>query len=141
MAEENAAAPEAPAVTEAPLEATTEVTAEVTAEAPAVNGIPAGLARVVVKNGFDQGIRFTLDQQFRVERDNLSGEWDLQPQESVTLLVYPGAMGFSVSTPWNGGLAGNANYTIDPDQERILWLTFVPDPDGSGRWDLLFWNE
>lgn len=131
----------AEAPTDAPVEAAPEITAEVTAEAPAATGIPTGLARVTVRNGFDQGVRFTLDQQYRVERDNLSGEWDLQPQESVTLLVYPGAMAFSVSTPWNGGLAGNANYTIDPDQDRVLWITFVPDPDGSGRWDLLSWNE
>jgi hypothetical protein len=40
---------------------------------------------------------------------------------------------FSASTPWRG-LAGNADFFIDSQQSRVLWLTFVPDPDGSGNW-------
>ncbi len=106
-------------------------------ETPTVAPIPTGQARLVVNNGFDQIIRFTLDQQYRSERDNLSGEWDLQPGQSVSILVFPGMVPFSVSSPW-GGLSGNANITVDAEQERSLWLYFIPDPDGSGKWVLQF---
>jgi hypothetical protein len=130
---------EAPADTAAPPveEVATEAapTEEATPEAAAV--IPPGLARIVVNNGFDQVMRFTLDQQYRVERDNLSGEWDLQPGQSIMLLVYPGMIPFTVSTPWRG-ISGNADFFIDMDQERQLWLYFVPDPDGSGNWILQY---
>lgn len=122
-----------------PAEATvTDPAAETTEAAPdAPAGIPAGQARLVVNNGFDQVVRFTLDQTYRVELDNLSGEWDLQPGQSVSILVYPGMIPFSVSTPWRG-LSDNADVTIEGDQERALWLYFIPDPDGSGNWVLQF---
>jgi len=113
----------------------TATEAAVDANAPAA--IPAGLARIIVNNGFDQVMRFTLDQQYRVETNNLSGEWDLQPGESISVLVYPGMIPFSASTPWNG-LADNADLVIEKDQERALWLFFVPDPDGSGNWNLQY---
>jgi uncharacterized protein YgiM (DUF1202 family) len=150
-AEEVAAAPveeviepapveEAP-VEEAPVAAVEEAPAEATEAAPeatpAPAAIPTGQARLVVNNGFDQVVRFTLDQKYRVELDNLSGEWDLQPGQSVSILVYPGMIPFSVSTPWRG-LADNADVTVDADQERVLWLYFIPDPDGSGNWILQF---
>lgn len=119
-------------------EVATEAATDAAAATPAPAGIPAGLARIVVNNGFDQVMRFTLDQRYRVALDNLSGEWDLQPGQSLSLLVYPGMIAFSASTPWNGGLAGNAEFSIDKDQERALWLYFVPDPDGSGAWNLQY---
>jgi hypothetical protein len=141
---EEAPAEPVDAVTEAaPVEAAPveEVTAEATEAAPeatpAPAGIPTGLARLVVNNGFDQVVRFTLDQSYRVETDNLSGEWDLQPGQSVSILVYPGMIPFSVSTPWRG-LSDNADVTVEGDQERALWLYFIPDPDGSGNWILQF---
>lgn len=134
---------EAPAVEAAPVEAAPaeEIAAESTEVAPdatpAPAGIPSGQARLVVNNGFDQVVRFTLDQQYRVELNNLSGEWDLQPGQSVSILVYPGMIPFSVSTPWRG-LSDNADVTVEADSERALWLYFIPDPDGSGNWILQF---
>ena len=132
-----------PVVEEVPVEAAPaeEATAETTEAAPdatpAPAGIPTGLARLVVNNGFDQVVRFTLDQKYRVELDNLSGEWDLQPGQSISILVYPNMIPFTVSTPWRG-LSDNADVTVEADQERALWLYFIPDPDGSGSWILQF---
>ncbi len=99
--------------------------------------MPEGLARIVVNNPFDQQIRFTLDQKFRPERENLSGEWDLMPGESVAILVYPGTVAFSVSTPWRG-LSDNAEFVIAEKEERALWIWFVPDPVEKDRWNLQF---
>lgn len=109
-----------------------EATAEPTTPAP--QSIPPGLALIIVNNGFDQQMRFTLDQTFRVESG--PSEFDLQPGESVSILVYPGQIAFSASSPWRG-LSGNADFFIE-DESRTLWITFVPDPDGSGRWILQY---
>ena len=108
-----------------------------TVEAPAAPTIPLDQARIVVNNGFDQEVRFTLDQQYRVELNNLSGEWDLKPGDSISILVYPGTIPFSVSTPWRG-IAGNAEVIVDKNQERSLWLYFVQDPNEKDRWDLQY---
>lgn len=104
---------------------------------PQVAEVPDGLARIVVNNGFDQVMRFTLDQRYRPERDNLSGEWDLEPGTSVSILVYPGMVAFSASTAWRG-LADNADFFINEKEERVLWLYFVPDPVEKDRWNLQF---
>ncbi len=124
-----------------PQGATGELTAGAetpTPEAPAPAGIPEGQARLIVNNGFDQKIRFTPDKQFLVDPEsNLSAEWDLEPGQSVAILVYPGQIGFTASTAWQG-LSDNANVVIGPDQELIIWLYFVLDPDGSGNWNLQF---
>lgn len=99
--------------------------------------VPDGLARIVVNNPFDQVIRFTLDQKYRPERDNLAGEWDMQPGDQVSILVYPGVIAFSVSTPWRG-LSDNAEFTIAEKEERQLWIWFVPDPVEKDKWNLLY---
>lgn len=126
------------AVVETPSETPTEPAAPPEVAPPeAAAAIPPGLARIVVNNGFDQVMRFTLDQQYRVGQDNLSGEWDLQPGQSIVLLVYPGMIPFTGSTPWRG-ISGNADFFIDKDQERQLWLYFVPDPDSAGNWKLQY---
>ena len=127
----------APVDAQPPADAGTTEAPMATEAAPPNSGIPEGLARIVVNNGFDQVIRFTLDQQFRVETDNMSGEWDMQPGQSVAMLVYPGMIPFSASTPWRG-LADNANIQVEMNQERALWLYFVPDPDGSGNFILQY---
>jgi hypothetical protein len=114
---------------------TTEPTAEPT---PAPPSVPPGQVRLTISNQFDREIRFTMDQAYRVERDNLSGEWDLQPGQSMSILVYPGMVPFSVSSPWNE-LRGNANLTLEPDTEKPLYITFIPDPDGSGDWIMQHW--
>lgn len=116
----------------APAEATPVVEATATAGIPTV---PPGQALIVIHNGFDQQIRFTLDQRYRVEVG--PSEYDLQPGQAISLLVYPGQVTFSASTPWRG-ISGNDDFLIDAEQTRDLWITFVPDPDGSGRWMLQF---
>lgn len=118
--------------------ATTPAEAEPVAEitpTTAAPTVPPGQALIVIHNGFDQQIRFTLDQRYRVEV-GLS-EYDLLPGQSVSLLVYPGQLAFSASTPWRG-ISGNDDFLIEAEQTRDLWITFVPDPDGSGRWILQF---
>jgi hypothetical protein len=102
---------------------------------PITTTIPDGQALLIVNNGFDQVVRFTLDQRFRVEHG--TSEFDLQPGQSMSFFVYPGMVAFSVSTPWRG-LSDNADFFIDNKQSRTLWLIFVPDPDGSGNWILQY---
>jgi hypothetical protein len=106
-----------------------------TVSAPITTTIPDGQALLLVNNGFDQVVRFTLDQRFRVEPG--PSEFDLQPGQSMSIAVFPGQVAFSVSTPWRG-LAGNADFFIESKQSRTLWLIFVPDPDGSGDWLLQY---
>lgn len=101
------------------------------ASTPITTTIPEGQALLIVNNGFDQVVRFTLDQHYRVEIG--PSEFDLQPGQSIAVAVFPGQVAFSASTPWRG-LSGNADFFIDSKQSRVLWLTFVPDPDGSGNW-------
>ena len=55
----------------------------------------------------------------------------------MSLLVYPGAIAFSASSPWRG-LSGNTEFFINEKESRTLWVIFVPDPDGSGRWNLQY---
>lgn len=119
---------EAPPAAEAPEEEATPT--------PAVADVPEGLARIVVNNGFDQTIRFTLDQRYRPERDNLSGEWDLEPGASTTILVYPGTIAFSASSAWRG-ISGNAELAIAEKEDRTLWITFVLDPVEVDQWNLV----
>ena len=44
---------------------------------------------------------------------------------------------FSASTAWRG-LGDNADFFINEDEDRSLWLYFVPDPSGNGEWILQF---
>ncbi|MBK8799632.1 MAG: hypothetical protein IPM07_26500 [Anaerolineales bacterium] len=142
VVEENATSEEPPVVEEAPAPseappAEAETPTEEATPMPQVAEVPEGLARIVVNNGFDQVMRFTLDQKFRPERDNLTGEWDLEPGASITILVYPGMVAFTASTPWRG-LSDNADFLINEKEERVLWLYFVPDPVEKDVWNLQF---
>lgn len=123
-----------PPVADTQVDAGEETASEATAPAPSTpitTTIPEGQALLIVNNGFDQVVRFTLDQRHRVEVG--PSEFDLQPGQSISIAVFPGQVAFSASTPWRG-LSGNADFFIDSKQSRVLWLTFVPDPDGSGNW-------
>lgn len=131
----DAAAPQPSAP--APESATEAAPEEPFTPMPEPAAVPDGLARIIVHNSFDQKMRFTLDQQYRPERDNLSGEWDLEPGESVTILVYPGTIAFSASTAWRG-LSGNAELVLTEKEERALWLHFIPDPLEPDRWNLQY---
>ncbi|MCB0044420.1 MAG: hypothetical protein KDD92_03220 [Caldilineaceae bacterium] len=116
-----------------------EVTATepTTGTAQASPAVPAGLAVLQVRNDFEQVIRFTIDQKFRVEQG--PSEADLQPGDSAAYVIYPGMVAFSASTPWRG-LSGNSDMLVESDQLRNLKLTFVPDPDESDKWNLLVWE-
>ncbi|HXF63885.1 MAG TPA: hypothetical protein VNK95_19835 [Caldilineaceae bacterium] len=98
--------------------------------------IPEGQALLVVNNGFQHDIRFTLDQQFRPQEG--PSEYDLPPGGSVSIVVYPGRVAFTASSPW-GGLSGNAEIQVEANQAVPLWLRFEPDPGNSGQW-LLAWQ-
>lgn len=126
----------APAESAAPTSTPTPLVEEATATPePAIAGVPAGYAQIVVNNGFDQIIRFTLDQRHRVDLG--PSEYDLNPGDSVSFVVYPGQVAFSASTPWRG-LSGQTEIYLDKDQTRVLWLSFIPDPGEPGEWILLF---
>jgi hypothetical protein len=103
----------------------------VTVGAPA---IPDGQALLIVNNGFQYQMRFTLDQRYRPV-DGPS-EFDLQPGESLSVVVYPGDVPFTASTPWSG-LSSNASVHVDANQSLTLWLRFEPEPGGSWvfRWN------
>jgi uncharacterized protein YraI len=95
--------------------------------------IPEGLAMLVVNNGFQHPMRFTVDQIYRpVEGPS---EFDLEPGESTNLLVFPGTVAFTASSPWNG-LSGNENIEVGADQSAVLWLRFEPEPEDSSQWYL-----
>jgi hypothetical protein len=95
--------------------------------------IPPGQALLVVNNGFQYDMRFTVDQMYRPIQG--PSEYDLAPGESVSIVVHPGRVAFTASSPWNG-LSGNAELTVDADQSVTLWLRFELDGDGSGEWSL-----
>ena len=98
---------------------------------------PAGQALLQVRNDFDHVIRFTIDQRFRPAQG--PSEYDLEPGQAIQVAVWPGQVAFSVSTPWRG-LSGNADMVLESGQTRDLKLTFVPDPEESGKWNLLVWE-
>ena len=104
-----------------------------TAETPGAPAIPPGQAVLVVNNGFQYEIRFTIDQTFRPNEG--PSEYDLQPGSSVSIVVYPGQVAFTASSPWSS-LSGNAELTIEPDTALPLWLRFEQD---GNAW-VLRWN-
>lgn len=61
----------------------------------------------------------------------------MQPGDQISILVYPGTIAFSVSTPWRG-LSDNAEFPIAEKEERVLWIWFVPDPIEPDKWNLLY---
>jgi hypothetical protein len=79
-------------------------------------------------------MRFTLDQMYRTVQG--PSEFDLQPGQSISILVFPGSIPFTASSPWNG-LSGNASLQAAPNQSVTLWLRF--DPEQGGTW-VLRWN-
>lgn len=101
-----------------------------TAAAP-VSAAPAGLALLIVQNSFEQPLRFTLDQRYRVAEG--PSEVDLAPGQSTTFVVFPGVVAFSASSAWRS-LSGNAEMLLEADQEQPLYLIFVPDPGEEGKW-------
>ncbi len=104
-------------------------------EVPVEVVVPKGQALLNINNGFDQELRFTLDQKYRVQEG--PSEYDLGPGDSIQIFVYPGLIGFSASTAWRG-LSDNNDFFIEEEESRELWLFFMPDPDGSGRWILQY---
>ena len=117
------AAQAAPAATATP-------TVQPTPSAPVV---PPGQALLVVNNGFQFKIRFTLDQKYRVQQG--PSEFDLEPGQTINIVVFPGHFAFTASSAWRG-LSGNADLSVDADQAMNLWLRFEPESDGSSNWKL-----
>ena len=101
----------------------------------ALPSVPPGQALLVVNNGFGQQIRFTLDQVYRIQPG--PSEFDLQPGQGINILVHPGQIAFSASSPWNS-LAGNKEFFLEDQKTLIMWIVFVPNPDGSGGWLLQY---
>jgi hypothetical protein len=122
----------APADTSAPV---TETAPAAAPAIPAAPTIPAGQALITVNNGFDQVIRFTLDQRHRVEVG--PSEYDLLPGQSISFVVFPGVVRFSASSAWRD-LSGNAEFVLEPDTQRPLWIVFVPDPGEPGNWIMMY---
>lgn len=120
----------------APSEGTGDTaTPEETTPTPESTGttLPEGYALLVVNNGFENTMRFTLDQRYRMELG--PSEFDLPPGGSISIVVIPGQIAFTASTP---GHSGNADFTLEKDQTRVLWLTFVTDPGSPGQWILQY---
>jgi hypothetical protein len=44
---------------------------------------------------------------------------------------------FSVHSAWRG-LSGNAELLMENQEERSIWLYFVPDPGEENRWILQY---
>jgi len=95
--------------------------------------VPAGQSLLIVNNGFAHDIRFTLDQMYRVQEG--PSEFDLAPGASISIVVFPGQVPFTASSPWSG-LSGNASVMLDHDQSKTLWLRFELQPGGG--WDFHF---
>ncbi|MCC6168518.1 MAG: SH3 domain-containing protein [Caldilineaceae bacterium] len=121
----DASNPESQTVETAP-----ETSAGATPAPPDQPVVPAGQALLVVNNGFQHEMRFTLDQRYRANEG--PSEFDLAPGESVAIVVFPGQVDFSASSPWSG-LSGNASLHVEADQSLTLWLRFEPDADNSWR--------
>lgn len=121
----DASSPDSQTVETAP-----DAAAEATPAAPDQPVVPAGQALLLVNNGFQHEMRFTLDQRYRPNEG--PSEFDLAPGESVAIVVFPGQVDFSASSPWSG-LSGNASLHIEADQSLTLWLRFEPDADNSWR--------
>jgi hypothetical protein len=139
-------APQAEAVQPQPAEVQTapeaqqaaeEPTAEPTATSPVTTSVavPEGQALLVVNNGFQYDMRFTVDQRYRPQEG--PSEYDLPPGGSVSIVVYPGQVAFTASSPW-GGLSDNADLYLEPNQSVTLWLRFDPDPGSPGEWVLVW---
>ena len=73
-------------------------------------------------------MRFTLDQMYR-PIDGPS-EFDLQPGGSINIVVYPGDIPFTASSPWSS-LSANATVHATADESLTLWLRFEPEQGGS----------
>lgn len=123
---------EGAAADSAPVDGSTELTSTGTTTGTTPS-IPPGQALLTVQNSFDREMRFTLDQRYRSQLG--PSEHDLQPGQSTSLLVYPGVVPFTASSPWQG-LSGNDDVHIEDGQAKSLYLFFVYDNDEK-RWQLL----
>ena len=103
-----------------------EATEEETAIA--VPEIPKGQTLLVVTNAFEHPIRFTLSPD----------EYDIQPGQVVYIIVNAGRIAFTASTAWGGGLSGNKDLEVAPDQTVELFIYFTPDPGDSDVWNMQY---
>ena len=94
---------------------------------------PAGQGLLLLNNSFQHEIRVTIDQRYRPTAG--PSEFDLQPGAATSVVVFPGSVAFTTSSPWSG-LSRNASLEIAPDSAVTLWLRF--ERDASGSWYLLW---
>lgn len=89
--------------------------------------IPAGQVKLLVQNVFEHEVRFTLSPD----------EYDLQPNQTITIIRPAGRFTFSVSSPWRN-LSGNAELTLEEGQTFSMFLYFTPKPGRSDEWEMKF---
>lgn len=90
--------------------------------------VPPGQALLIVNSAFEHDLRFTLAPE----------EYDMKQGDILYIPINPGRIQFSVSTPWSGGLSGNAEIVLEEGQTFVMYLYFTPDPDDSGEWDMQY---
>lgn len=117
-----------PIPAEPPVETNPDAAAATPAPAGTEAGIPAGQSLLVIHNGFEHEMRFTIDQIYRPQEG--PSEYDLQPGASISIVVFPGKVAFTASSGWNG-LSQNAEFFINSDSSMTLWLRFERDEGGS----------
>ena len=107
--------------------------------APGVPGAagprPAGVDKhpARIAGMFDR-IAPVYDVMNRVMTAGLDQRWR---RLAVSLVVWPGQIAFSASSPWNE-LSGMTELTMAEDEARPLWITFIPDPGEPGNWVMMF---
>ncbi len=101
-------------------------------------GLPPETALLIVTNAFDYPVRFTLDAREHGFPEGTPSEYDLEPGQSIQFQIRAGRVRFSASTPFRGGLGGNAEFVLQEGETRELFLHFRPSEDDPDRWELRY---
>jgi hypothetical protein len=104
---------------------------------PEDGAMPPDRAQLIVMNSFDHDIRFTLSPEAHDLPPGTAAEHDLRPGEELRLLIGPGRVQFSASSPFRNS-SGNAEFELASGQTRTLFIRFVPSSEGSNTWELRF---
>ncbi len=128
----------APTPTPTPVVEAPPQEAEPAPEEPSGPVVAPGRALLIVTNAFERPIRFTLSPEEHDLPPGTPAEHDLQPGESIQLDVGAGRIRFSASTPWHGGLSGNAEFVMDEGEVRELFIHFAPSVDDPNVWVLRY---
>ncbi len=104
----------------------------------ATPGLPPETALLIVTNAFDYPVRFTLDAREHGFPEGTPSEYDLEPGQSLHFPIRAGRVRFSASTPFRGGLGGNAEFVLQEGETRELFLHFRPSEEDPDRWELRY---